>query len=211
VISIPPGKFAAIIADPPWSYGTYSAKGKGRAAEAYYDTMDLAAIKAVPVASWAAPDSVLFLWVHNSMLPEALEVMQAWGFAYKSRGFTWIKTYPEKDDLFPRPPRYAVGLGYWTRLSTELCLLGARGRPSRRARDVRELIVSPRGAHSEKPAEIHELIERLAPGPYLELFGGRAPPRDGWTQGLAKDLAPQRRWGSSSYPGEVPVSQGGGG
>jgi N6-adenosine-specific RNA methylase IME4 len=194
--------YGVIYADPAWRIDTWSDRGKGRAAESYYDTMTIAAIKALPVATWAKPDAVLALWAHNSMLPEAIEVMNAWGFAYRARGFTWVKTYPDKDDLFPQLPRYVMGLGKWTRLSTELCLLGARGKPHRLNADVRELVVAPRRAHSQKPAEIHELIERLAEGPYLELFASRQTPhRPGWTRWFGKDPAPKRRWPSNSYPG----------
>jgi N6-adenosine-specific RNA methylase IME4 len=86
-----PGTYGVVYADPPWRIETWSARGKGRAAEAYYDTMDLGAIKALPVSIWASRDAVLLLWAHNSMLPQALEVMTAWGFTYKARGFTWAK------------------------------------------------------------------------------------------------------------------------
>jgi N6-adenosine-specific RNA methylase IME4 len=196
--------YGVISADPPWQIKTWSDRGKGRAAEAYYDTMDLNTTKGLPVGTWAKSDAVLLLWAHNSMLPEALEVMTAWGFTYKARGFTWVKTYPEKDDLFPQPPRYVVGLGKWTRLSTELCLLGTRGKPRRLNADVRELIVAPRRAHSQKPDEAYELIERLAEGPYLELFASRQTPhRPGWQRWFGKDPAPERRWTSNSYPNEV--------
>jgi N6-adenosine-specific RNA methylase IME4 len=115
------GTYGVIYADPPWQIQTWSARGKGRASEAYYDTMDLDAIigLGLSVKAWAKPDAVLLLWAHNSMLPRALEVMNAWGFAYKARGFTWAKTYPEKEDhVSSQPPRFVVGLGKWTRLST---------------------------------------------------------------------------------------------
>jgi N6-adenosine-specific RNA methylase IME4 len=200
-----PGTYGVIYADPPWQIETWSARGKGRAAEAYYDTMGLDAIKALPVGIWASRDAVLLLWPHNSMLPQALEVMTAWGFAYKARGFTWAKTYPEKEDrLFVQPPRFVVGLGKWTRLSTEVCLLGTRGKPRRLNADVRELVISARRAHSQKPDELYELIERLAEGPYLELFATRQTPhRSGWQRWFGKDPAPERRWASGSYPNAV--------
>jgi N6-adenosine-specific RNA methylase IME4 len=194
-----PGTYGVVYADPPGRIETWSARGKGRAAEAYYDTMDLGAIKALPVGIWASRDAVLLLWAHNSLLPQALEVMTAWGFTC---GFTWAKTYPEKEDqLFAQPPRFVVGLGKWTRLSTEVCLLGTRGKPHRLNADVRELVISARRGHSQKPDEIYELIERLAEGPYLELFASRQTPhRSGWQRWFGKDPAPERRWGSGSYP-----------
>jgi N6-adenosine-specific RNA methylase IME4 len=198
------GQYGGLVVDPPWQIETWSARGKGRASESYYDTMPLAAIKALPVARWARPDSVLLLWSHNSLLPEAFEVMRAWGFTYRARGFTWAKTYPEKDDLFPQAPRFVVGLGKWTRLSTELCVLGGRGNPHPINHDVRELIVSPRREHSRKPDEVYPLVERLVAGPYLELFASsETPHRDGWTRWIGKDRAPGRRWKSNSWPGEA--------
>jgi N6-adenosine-specific RNA methylase IME4 len=186
--------YGVVYADPPWQLKTWSDRGKGRAAEAYYDTMTVDAIKALPVGTWTRPDAVLLLWLHNSMLSEALGVMGAWGFTYRSRGFSWLKLNPKKGTP-------VFGLGKWTRLSTELCFLGTRGRPRRLNADVRELIVSPRRAHSQKPDELYERIERLAEGPYLELFASRQTPhRPGWQRWFGKDPAPERRWPSSSFP-----------
>ena len=100
--------YSAILADPPWQFATYSAKGKGRSAEAHYDCMAPADIKALPVAEWAAPDCALFLWATDPSLPQALEVIASWGFVYKTVAFTWVKT--TKDGAgFP------IGCGYWTR------------------------------------------------------------------------------------------------
>jgi MT-A70 len=80
--------YSVILADPPWTFATYSRKGKGRSAEAHYDCMSLAAIKSLPVGDWAAPDCALFLWATDPSLPQALEVIEAWGFAYKTVAFT---------------------------------------------------------------------------------------------------------------------------
>jgi len=80
--------YGVILADPPWTFATYSRKGKGRSAEAHYDCMSLADIKALPVSDWAAPDCAVFLWVTDPSLPQALEVMTAWGFVYKTVAFT---------------------------------------------------------------------------------------------------------------------------
>ena len=83
--------YGVILADPPWTFATYSHKGKGRSAEAHYDCMSFAEIKAVPVADWAGPDCALFLWVTDPSLPQALEVIAAWGFVYKTVAFTWAR------------------------------------------------------------------------------------------------------------------------
>src|SRR5918994_4794707 len=91
-VAIPPraGSYGVILADPPWTFATYSDKGKGRSAEAHFDCMDLAAIKALPVGSWAARNAVLYLWCTVPHLENALAVVAAWGFTYKS-SFVWIK------------------------------------------------------------------------------------------------------------------------
>ena len=123
------------------------------------------------MADWAAQDCVLFLWATDPLLPRAFEVIAAWGFVYKTVAFTWAKT--TKDGTgFP------IGCGFWTRANPELCLLATRGRPQRISRSVRQLILGPRRAHSQKPEEIYERIETLVPGPYLELFARQT--KEGW-------------------------------
>jgi N6-adenosine-specific RNA methylase IME4 len=183
--------YNAILADPPWTFATYSAKGKGRSAEAHYDCMTIDDIKAMPVADYAAPDCVLFLWITNPLLRVGLEVITAWGFTYKTVGFTWVKT--TKDGTgFP------IGCGYWTR--AELCLLATRGKPQRLSRSVHQLIRSPRREHSRKPDEVYDSIQALCPGPYLELFArGRRPGWEALGHEVETGIA-QRRWASNSYP-----------
>lgn len=166
-------KFAAIYADPPWEYKVYSGKGKQRSAERYYDTSSLEAIKALPIASLAADNCVLFLWGVWPELPGALEVIKAWGFEYKTVAFVWVKQNPSGEGIF-------TGMGYWSRSNTEFCLLAARGAPQRMAEDVHQVIMAPRpGEHSRKPDEVRRRIERLVVGSYLELFA--RSPSPGWT------------------------------
>lgn len=175
------GGFRVVLADPPWSFRSWSDKGKNRApdamvrqkglAERHYPTMELGSIKALPVADTAASDSALFLWSVDCMLPEALEVGKAWGFKFKTCAFTWAK-----QTRLGR--RWHIGLGYWTRGNTEQCLLFTRGAPKRRSASVRQLIVSPRREHSRKPDEQYDRIEALLPGPYLEMFARNT--RQGW-------------------------------
>jgi N6-adenosine-specific RNA methylase IME4 len=164
-------RFSVILADPPWSFHTYSGKGKQRSAERHYDCMSLDDIKALPVASLAADDCALFLWSVCPELPGALDVIRAWGFEFKTKGFTWIKQNPGGQGLH-------TGMGYWTRANSEDVLLATRGNPPRLAMDVHQVIMAPVAEHSEKPGEIHRRIERLLAGPYLELFA-RAE-RPGW-------------------------------
>lgn len=163
------GPFATILADPPWKYATWSAKGLGKSAEQHYATMTIEDIKALPVADMAARHAVLLLWVTRTHLPLAFDVIADWGFTYKSIGFVWLKL----ENGHP-----VFGMGHWTRANVELCLLATRGRPKRLKGDVEELIGAEIGDHSAKPYEQYRRIERLVDGPYLELFSQLSVP--GW-------------------------------
>lgn len=163
-------RYGAIYADPPWYFRNYSAKGTGRAAIAHYDVMDLPALKAMPIGDLAAKDCALFMWATDPMLPQAIELMEAWGFAFKTVAFNWVKLNKNGEAKRVSDDPFFTGLGYWTRANPELCLLGTRGKPKRRSKAVRRLVVSERREHSRKPDEIYERIERLVEGPYLELF-----------------------------------------
>lgn len=151
--------------------------------ERHYATMSLDDIKALPVGALAAKDCVLLLWAVDPLLPEAIEVGRAWGFAYKTVGFTWAKLRRETSKrggffeliwhkLFP------IGTGYWTRSNPEQCLLFTRGNPKRLSASIRQLVIAPRREHSRKPDEIRDSIRKLTDGPYLELFARAAAP--GW-------------------------------
>jgi N6-adenosine-specific RNA methylase IME4 len=164
-------KYGVIYADPPWSFRTWSDKGTGRGAISHYDTMGHSALAALPVAEIAAQDSALLLWTTDPLLPSALELITAWGFTFKTVGFTWVKTNAKSEGYF-------TGMGYWTRSNPEMCLLATRGRPVRVARNVPQLVVAPRREHSRKPDEVPERIKRLLPGPYIELFARETRP--GW-------------------------------
>lgn len=168
---IPRRHFNVILADPPWTFQVFSAKGEGRSAKQHYQTMTLDDICAMPVADFAARDCHLFLWLPGSALPHGLRVMEAWGFKYSATGFVWVKT---RADGQP-----AIGMGHTTRKSAEFCLLGRRGSPRRLSKAVREVIMSPRREHSRKPDETYARIEAYAVGPYLELFARTQRP--GWT------------------------------
>jgi N6-adenosine-specific RNA methylase IME4 len=118
----------------------------------------------LPVASIAAKDSILFLWATFPQLPEALRVIKAWGFQYKSVAFVWLKKNKKADSWF-------YGLGFWTRGNCEVCLLATRGHPKRISSKVHQLIVSPREEHSKKPDAAREkIIELMGDLPKIELF-----------------------------------------
>jgi N6-adenosine-specific RNA methylase IME4 len=173
-LALPEGKFGAILADPPWAFECWSGAAiPSRVADAHYETAPLEWISSLPVLECAADDCALFLWATMPLLPEALQVITAWGFTYKTCGFTWVKVLPER----PRHPR--MGMGYWTRANAELCLLATRGNPKRTNADVGQIIAEPIREHSRKPDCVHDRIERLVPGKYLELFARQSWP--GWT------------------------------
>ncbi|MFP6740559.1 MAG: MT-A70 family methyltransferase [Alphaproteobacteria bacterium] len=192
--------YKVIYADPPWTFATYSKKGKGRSPEAHYDCMSFDAIKELPVADWASKDSILLLWVTDPLLPKGLELLDAWGFTYKTVGFYWAKLNKAGSPHAYSDRDFFTGMGFWTRANPEQCLLATRGKPKRIAKDVRRLVVAPRREHSRKPDEVYENIERLADGPYLEMFARSS--RQGWDSwGNQEELFDQgsvktRRWSS---------------
>jgi N6-adenosine-specific RNA methylase IME4 len=115
-------RYAVIYADPPWRY---SSKHHGHGgAEDHYSTMALSDIKAICVP--ASEDCALFLWATMPLLPQAFEVIESWGFRYKTTAFCWVKQNPSGVGL-------VTGLGHWTRSNVEVCLLATRGRPRPRS------------------------------------------------------------------------------
>ena len=161
--AIPTGKYEVIYADPPWRYDF--SETKVRDIENQYPTMDLESIKALKIPS--SDNSVLFLWATAPKLPEAFEVMEAWGFSYKTCA-VWDK---EK-----------IGMGYWFRGQHELLLVGTKGQVSPPPPQARESSVyrESRGEHSAKPKRYYEMIESMFPGKtYLELFA-RSKHSDDW-------------------------------
>jgi N6-adenosine-specific RNA methylase IME4 len=179
-------RFGAIVADPPWPHANWTHVGlagdrwqKRRGERSYiphYRTMTLEEICALPVEVVAAADCVLFLWVVQAQLPQAHEVLRRWGFEFKTVAFAWFKGKAEEaaEDI-----RVSIGTGYWTRAGFEQCWLATRGNPRRLYADGRLVIIEPRREHSRKPDCVHDRIERLVAGPYLELFARRE--RAGWT------------------------------
>lgn len=160
--ALPEGPFGVILADPPWQMG---APDSASCPENHYPTMTLAEICGLQVP--AADDAVLFLWAVNSLVPEALGVMAAWGFTYRAQ-LCWVKP--------------SIGPGNWVRQRHELVLVGTRGgmRTPREEDRPDSVIEAPRGRHSEKPEETYVRIERAYPNlAKCELFA-RGTPRPGW-------------------------------
>ena len=188
---LPRNHFGAILADPPWHFQTYSRGRIGgvnntnpipvftpcRAPD--YRTMDAEEIFSLPIKDFASDDSVLFLWICWPNLKVSLEAIEKWGFIYKTCAFSWMKADNRQPHFFQEELKADMKLGYWTRANSEVCLLATRGRPKRLNADVRQGIIAPAREHSRKPDGIHERIERLVAGPYLELFARQK--REGWT------------------------------
>ncbi|HZV21588.1 MAG TPA: MT-A70 family methyltransferase [Hyphomicrobiales bacterium] len=158
-----------IVADPPWAFQTFSERGHAKSAHAHYNCMSLEEIKVLPVSYLASGDCLLFLWAIFPMLPQAFEVMSAWGFVYKSGG-VWHKR--------TKNGRTAFGVGYRLRSAAEPWLIGTIGNPST-SRAHRNIIEGEVREHSRKPEEAYRWLESYMPGARrVELFSRQNRP--GW-------------------------------
>jgi len=170
-----PSCFGTILADPPWQFSNRT----GKVAPEHrrlrrYPTMALEEILELPVARLAKSQAHLYLWVPNALLREGLDVMERWGFAYKTN-LVWYKV---RKDGGPD----GRGVGFYFRNVTELVLFGVRGGLRTQAAGRRQvnLLASRKREHSRKPDQLYDLIEACSPGPYLELFARHD--RAGWYQ-----------------------------
>ena len=163
-------KYSTIMADPPWDINQQGKRG----AASHYNLMTLEDIKKMPVADMCTDDAHLWLWVTNGLLKEGIEVMEAWGFTYRSP-FFWIK------------PR--LGLGNYLRNASETVLFGTRGKAPIKFKGQPNWLFAPLQDHSHKPEEQYSIIERCSPGPYLELFARRHQPGwDAWGNQIESDV-----------------------
>lgn len=176
-----PGGWGVILADPAWETLTWDRVNTvpTRATDGDpYPTMSLDDLMRLEVGAVAARDCVLFMWVIDTHLDQAIALASSWGFAYRTIAFIWAKT--------PKHPppggrgEHVMGLGKWSRKQAEVCLLFTRGKPGRQkgGGGVRQIIEAPRREHSRKPNEQYQRIEALAAGPYLEMFTRKR--RLGW-------------------------------
>lgn len=131
--------FSVILADPPWRYSAWKGDRGMRTAESFYATLTLEQLSDMRpmIDQWAAKDCALFLWSTPPAQKEALRLLEAWEFTYKTFAFTWIKT-TKNGGLF-------FGMGHYTRANAEMCLLATRGKPKVQARDVRQVIMARGG------------------------------------------------------------------
>ena len=158
-------KYKIIYADPPWRYARSKVQG---AAEKHYPTMSIEELCALPVKEIADKDCILFLWATFPQLKEALQLIKAWGFTYKSVAFVWLKQNRKS-------PTWFYGLGFWTRGNAEICLLATKGHPKRQSNKVHQFIISPVEQHSKKPDITREKILEALRGMRQHVCGGQQP------------------------------------
>ena len=174
MIPFPDKKFKIIYADPPWAYRDKRDKHPrlSGGASVHYNTMELPDIKNMPIHNIRDENCILFMWATFPNLPEALEVIKAWGFTYKTIGFVWIKL--NKNDGKP-----FFGIGHYTKSNSEVCLIGIKGRPEIKSNFVSSVIMAPREGHSKKPDIVREkIVELMGDIPRIELFARQSV--EGW-------------------------------
>lgn len=166
-------KYQIIYADPPWSYKTWSGKGKEKkSAENHYSCMSKKDIQELPVSQITNENCTLFLWVTFPCLEEGLELINKWGFTYKTCAFNWVKKNKKTDSWF-------WGLGYWTRANSEVCLLATKGKPKRVSKSVHQVIDTRIEEHSKKPFIVrNKIVELMGDIPRIELFAREKT--EGW-------------------------------
>jgi len=194
-------KFATILSDPPWRFTNRTGKvAPEHRRLSRYETMTLNEICALPVSDACAPTAHLYLWTPNALLPDALRVMEAWGFNYKSN-IVWHKI--RKDGGSD-----GRGVGFYFRNVTEIMLFGTRGKNARTlapGRSQVNYLATRKREHSRKPDEQYPLIESCSPGPYLEMFARGERP--GWTTwGNQADASYTPTWKTYAYNSAVGIA-----
>lgn len=173
----PKKKYSIIYADPPWDY--YSAwyrknsdsAGIWGLAQDHYNTMPLPDIMKLPVQNISADNCFLFMWATFPQIQEALDVIKAWGFQYKTVAFTWIKKNKKGENF--------MGMGWYTRANAEICLIAKKGNPKIKNHGIRQIVESIREKHSKKPDEVKDRIIKLCGDlPRIELFARQKT--EGW-------------------------------
>lgn len=171
MIPFPDKRYQIIYADPPWGSNTQFGRDKNKGNEQHYPLMTLDAIKKLQIINLADDNCILFLWVVDTQLFDAKEVIEAWGFTFKTVGFTWVKKTITGKDHF--------GVGMWTRKNPEMCLIATKGKPKRINAGVRQLQYHKIREHSRKPDTIRDEIVKLSGDlPRIELFAREKT--EGW-------------------------------
>lgn len=162
-------QYQIIYADPPWAYrnmGNIQAT-----ANSHYSTMKNEDICNLPIGKIAAENSILFLWATFPKIQEALDVIKAWGFEYKTVGFTWIKKNKNLTNFF--------GVGWYTKSNAEVCLIGTKGKAPKISNSISSIVETVRERHSQKPKIIRDkIVEFCGDIPRIELFAREKT--EGW-------------------------------
>lgn len=193
-------KHGAILIDPPWRFANRTGKIAPEHKRLHrYETMSFDEIARLPIGEIAAEKSHLYMWCPNALLAEALGIMKAWGFTYKTN-IVWFKV---RKDGGPD----GRGVGFYFRNVTEMILFGIKGRLRTLSpgRSQVNIVISRKEEHSKKPDSIYELIRRCSPGPYCELFGRQRV--EGWTQ-WGDELGSYKPKGYQSGPSPVMLADG---
>lgn len=176
-LPFPNKKYDVIYADPPWQYNDLISNGN-RGAAFKYEVQSLDYLKKLPIQSIANPNGMLFMWVTGPMMKTGLELIDAWGFSFKSVAFTWVKVNKNKNSFF-------LGLGHLTRGNPEYCLIGINKIKDKKTKlqklsnSVENLVVSRIREHSRKPDIVRrKIVELLGDIPRIELFARQK--FDGW-------------------------------
>ncbi len=173
-------KYKIIYADPAWSYSD-KRKGSLGGAENHYSCMSIEDIKNLKIADIADENCILFIWVVFPMLQEGLDVIKAWGFEYKTLGFSWIKTNEKSGTPF-------FGIGHYTKSNCEVCLIGIKGKPEIKSNSISSCVIDVLGEHSAKPDIVREkIVELMGDVPRVELF--------------ARDNGNKNLWGKNRMEG----------
>jgi len=163
-------KYSILYCDPAWDYDNriqHNGNETTGSAVYHYPTMKLEDMKKLNIAEITEKDALMFMWSSSPHLPQAIELMQYWGFEYKTIAFVWDKQ--------------RVNPGYYTMSQCEVCLVGKKGRiPSPRgAKNAKQFLSQMRGRHSEKPSEIRDRITQMFPTQSkIELFARQKT--EGW-------------------------------
>lgn len=170
--------YSIIYVDPPWEYENWNKawhqqNPKSRWAGKKYPLMPMDKLEELDVNGITDKNAVMFMWTISTMIPKAINLMEKWGFRYRTVGFVWVKKNKKKDSFF-------TGLGFWTRANAEICLIGVKGKPLPRiSRSIHQIIYTPIGKHSSKPPETRDRIVALMGDiPRLEMFAREQS--DGW-------------------------------
>jgi len=179
-MELPNKKFQVIYADPPWEYGrgVYQVyrpcnKGEKRFINDFYETMSIDELKALPIQNITDKDCALFMWFTYSHLKQAIELVESWGFEYKTIAFIWIKKSNGGKTL--------ANIGAWTMGNSEMCLIATKGSmlKYKKSNNVQQIVKAVRTKHSKKPLCIYSKIDELFPDcNKIELFSRSGV--DGW-------------------------------